>query len=152
MVRRGERRTGKVCPSTQSTCISWWRGAEGREKKCIPQIDGHRPVAWSEGMAHILDCLHAEVWGVQVCRIQLFQVEDRPHAATFLEDEEDGADVARRREWNLFDGPLGKEGLHLLVYVVIVLALRGGGEMRPRQGERRGEVKWVQKPVTASRA
>jgi hypothetical protein len=120
----------------------------------IPQIDGRRPVAWSEGVVHILDCLHAEVWGVQVCRIQLFQVEDRPHAATFLGDEDDGADVVRRRrrEWYLFDGPLGKEGLHFLVYVVIVLALRGGAEIRPRQGERWGEVKWGRKPVTVSRA
>jgi hypothetical protein len=44
----------------------------------------------------------------------------------------------RRREWNLFEGPLGKEGLHLLVYVVIVLALRGGAEVRPWQGKRWG--------------
>jgi hypothetical protein len=41
-------------------------------------------------MVHILDCLHAEVWGVQVCGIQLLQVEDGPHAASLLGDEEDG--------------------------------------------------------------
>jgi hypothetical protein len=34
-------------------------------KGTIPQIDGRRPVAWPEGMAHILDCLHAE--GVSRC-------------------------------------------------------------------------------------
>jgi hypothetical protein len=45
------------------------------------------------------------------------------------------------RERHLFYGPLGKEGLHLLVDEVIVLALRGGAKVRPRQGERWGEVK-----------
>jgi hypothetical protein len=33
--------------------------------------------------------------------------------------------------------PLGKEGLHFLVDEMIVLALRGGAEMQPRQGEGR---------------
>jgi hypothetical protein len=41
-------------------------------KVSIPQINGHRPVAWPEDVAHVLNRLHAEVWGVQVRRIQLF--------------------------------------------------------------------------------
>jgi hypothetical protein len=79
-------------------------------------------------VADVLHRLHAEVWGVQVRRILLLQVENWAHAAIFLGDEKNGADVACRRwrERNQFDGPLGKEGLHLLVDEVIVLALRGG--------------------------
>jgi hypothetical protein len=45
-------------------------------KVSVPQIDGRRPNTWPEGVAHILDRLHAEVWGVQVRRVQLFQVEN----------------------------------------------------------------------------
>jgi hypothetical protein len=97
-------------------------------KISVPQVDGRRPIAWPEGVADVLHCLHAEVWGVKVRRVQLLQVENGAHAAIFLGDEKNGADVAWRkwRERNLFDGPLGKEGLHLLVDEMIVLALRRG--------------------------
>jgi hypothetical protein len=37
----------------------------------ISQVYGCRPIAWPEGVAHILDSLHAEVGGVEVRRIQL---------------------------------------------------------------------------------
>jgi hypothetical protein len=50
----------------------------------VPQVDGNRPIAWSEGVAVVFHHFHAEVWGVHVRRIQLFQVEDGAHAPTFF--------------------------------------------------------------------
>jgi hypothetical protein len=49
-------------------------------------------------------------------------------------------------------GPLGKQGLHLFIYEMVVLALRGGVEQCP--GRERGgeEVNRGRKPVTASMA
>jgi hypothetical protein len=97
----------------------------------VPQFDGRRRIAWPEGMADVLHHLHAEVWVVQVSRVQLLQVENAVHAAIFLGDEKNGADVAWR---NLFNGSLGKEGLHLLVDEMIVLALRGCRPGKARGG------------------
>jgi hypothetical protein len=45
-----------------------------------------------------------------------------------------------RKEWNFLYGPL-EEGFYLLIVVEIVLALKGGAELRARQGKRRVEVK-----------
>jgi hypothetical protein len=41
-------------------------------------------------VAHILDHLHAEVRGIQVRLIQLFQVDNGASVATFLGDEKKG--------------------------------------------------------------
>jgi hypothetical protein len=53
-------------------------------------------------------------------------------------NEKDGTDVAerRRKERNFLYGPLGKEGIHLLVDEAIVLALKGDAELRAWQGKR----------------
>jgi hypothetical protein len=59
-------------------------------KVSVPQMDGRRPVALPEGVAHVLDRFQAEVRGVQVRGIQLFQVENGAYVATFLRDEKKG--------------------------------------------------------------
>jgi hypothetical protein len=56
------------------THVLFCRVVEGDVEVGIPQIDGSRPITWTEGMADILCGLHAEVGGVQVHRVQLFQV------------------------------------------------------------------------------
>jgi hypothetical protein len=62
-----------------------------RDKKwSVSQIDGRHPDAWPEGVAHFLDRLYAEVRGVQVRLIQLFQVENGAWVAIFLGDEKNG--------------------------------------------------------------
>jgi hypothetical protein len=76
-------------------------------------------------MANILHRLHPEVWCIQMRSVQPLEVENGPHAAIFLGDKKNGADVGqgRRGEGHLFDGSLGQESLHLLVDVMIILSL-----------------------------
>jgi hypothetical protein len=94
-------------------------------------------------MADVLDCLHAEVRGVEVRRVQLLQVQYWAHSTALFRYEKDGTDVTERwrKEWNFLFGFLEEEGFYLLIDVAIVLALRGGAEMRAQQGKRQGEVK-----------
>jgi hypothetical protein len=94
-------------------------------KVSISKIYGCRLIPWPEGVADILNSLHAEVWGVEVRRIQL---QDGSHTPTLFWNEKYGTDIAegRRKKWNFLYGPLRKEGIHLLVDAAIVLALRGG--------------------------
>jgi hypothetical protein len=52
-------------------------------KVCISKIYECRLIPWPEGVADILDSLHAEVLGVEVRRIQL-QVKDGSHTSLFF--------------------------------------------------------------------
>jgi hypothetical protein len=63
-----------------------------------------------------------------------FRIGRIPHSSL-----ERGADITSRQrpEWDLYC-PLVEEGLHFLVDVEIVLALRGGTQVYIWQGKRRG--------------
>jgi hypothetical protein len=101
------------------------------------EVYGCRPVSRPESMANILHRLHLEGWSIQISGVQPLEIEDGSHAAIFLGDEKNGADVGEKRggEGDLFDGSLGREGLHLLVDVMVVLSLGGGLKFEPRQGK-----------------
>jgi hypothetical protein len=96
-------------------------------------------------VADVIDCLHPEVRGVEVCRVQLFQVPYGTYPTALFQNEKDESDITERqkKEWNHLYGPLEEEGFYLLIDIEIVLALRGGAEIRARQRKRRegGEVR-----------
>jgi hypothetical protein len=90
----GENAEAVEAASPSETHVLLCGVVEGDVEVGVPQVYGCRPIAWSEGVADIFDGLHAEVGGVQVRRIQLFQVEYQAHTPTLFWDEKDGTDVA----------------------------------------------------------
>ena len=108
----------------------------------ILEVYGGCPIPGVEQANHVWNTLHAEVRRVEAGLVERLEVDNRPHAAVLLGDQEQMGDLTWGLGVHCMNSPLLEERLHLFIdETSLLLSEVGATNLAGRRGGEGGKVK-----------
>lgn len=117
------------------------RGSDGDVEVGVLEVDGRRPIPWTQEKGDVLHCVHTKMRAIDEELVEALQIDDRPPPHR-LRDEEQLREEAWGGKRDLLDGPFPLQSLHLRVDEIhVILAREDGERRRTRERKRRRTTK-----------